>query len=81
MFSWDNLQKTFYHVEINNKWIQVNESEYTVKDVLLYDGIRITVREYEKGSPKDHKLTYNGELDEYFLYHYIYVIIYAFMFV
>lgn len=61
LFSWGNLQKTFYDVRINGQWIQVNESKYTVKDALLYDNININVREYEKRSPKDHTFTYNGK--------------------
>lgn len=61
LFSWGNLQKTFYDVSINVQWIRVNESKYTVQDALLYDCININVRESGKRSYKDHTFTYNGE--------------------
>lgn len=62
LFSWNNLQKTYYDVKINNTpWTRVYEPKYTVKDALMYnDSIRINVR--AKHSSKDNTLTYNGEL-------------------
>ena len=71
LFSWYNPRKmySYYYVFINNKnvgWIP--DTEYTVKDALMYDCINITVRTdrpYE-----DYKLTYNGELEACCL-HYI----------
>ena len=62
LFSWYNPQKTYnyYGVFINNKglgWIP--DTEYTVKDALMYDCINITVR--TDRSYEDYKLTYNGE--------------------
>ena len=62
LFSWDNLQKTYYDVSINNAaWNRVNQPKYTVKDALMHSQhIRINVR--VPGSSEDNILTYNGEL-------------------
>lgn len=63
LFSWDNLEKKYYDVKINNQtWNRtMNESKFTVKDALKYDRIKITVR--ADGSSTYNKLTYNGELN------------------
>nr|XP_022304465.1 uncharacterized protein LOC111111660 [Crassostrea virginica] len=60
LFSWYNPRKTYsyYYVFINNKdlgWI--SDTEYTVKDALMYDCINITVR--TERTYVDYKLTYN----------------------
>nr|XP_022304273.1 uncharacterized protein LOC111111531 isoform X2 [Crassostrea virginica] len=59
LFSWNNLQKKYYDVRINNTpWARVFEPKYTVKDALMYnDNIRINVR--AEHSSKDNTLTYN----------------------
>ena len=79
LFSWYNLQKTYryYYLTINNQglgWIK--DTEYTVKDALMYDYINITVRTVRtEGSLKDYKLTYNGELEACCLH---YILLYHF---
>nr|XP_022305662.1 uncharacterized protein LOC111112451 isoform X2 [Crassostrea virginica] len=60
LFSWYNPQETYryYYLTINNQkvgWIK--DTEYTVKNALMYDFIHITVK--AGGSSKDNKLTYN----------------------
>ena len=64
LFSWYNPQETYiyYYLTINNQsvgWIK--DTEYTVKNALMYDFIHITVK--AGGSSKDNQLTYNGELE------------------
>ena len=70
LFSWDNLQKSYYDVSINNApWDRVYQPKYTVKDALMHsDSIRINVRAGD--SPIVNTLTYNGELFMMLALHY-----------
>lgn len=44
--------------ETYNSWTRVSDTQYTVRDVVLYDSITINVR--TPGSSVDNRITYNG---------------------
>lgn len=64
VFRWPPSPSTlFYDVliardEAYNSWTRVSDTQYTVRDVVLYDSITIHVR--TPGSSVDNRITYNG---------------------
>lgn len=66
IFTWTPSNYSTYDVLItrdttrDTTWTRVSDTQYTVRDVLLYKKITINVRTI--GSNVDNKLTYNGTI-------------------
>lgn len=63
IFTWTPLNFSFYDVRLTRDttadyWTRVSDTQYTVRDVLLYDSITINVR--RSGLTVDNIMTYNG---------------------
>lgn len=63
IFTWTPSYYSMYNVLLtrdtsSNDSALVNNTQYTVRDVLLYDSITISVKSI--GSPVDNRMTYNG---------------------
>lgn len=63
IFTWTPSNYSFYDVLIirdttADSWTRVFDTQYTVRDVLMYNSITINVKTY--GSVADNRKTYNG---------------------
>lgn len=72
IFAWTTSNYSFYDVQLTrdttkDPWTRVSDTQYTVRDVLLYDSITINVR--TPGSVADNKETYNGTISFFCNYH------------